>query len=329
MEGYRNLLMKGRYPVVILFLDLPPEMVDVNVHPTKHEVRFREQSQVHDFIAAAIRSTLRTSDVAGVVPDLAIPPLSITSPSIEKQDDAITPHSSPAAVRETAPSYEPLIPPAVTQSAPGREGESPFSMPEVGHTDGPVGSMRIIGQFRDSYILCQDGDCLVLIDQHAAHERVSFERLREQFYGSGVVKQSLLFPVVIEFDFREAAQIAQRVERFSQLGFEFEAFGGNAFALKAIPQLLKDTEAELLVRDVASELSELGESARLEDAFDHLLATMACHSVVRANQKLGHDEMRSLLREIDTVDFNAHCPHGRPVMQRLTLAEIERMFKRA
>ncbi len=332
MEGYRNLLMKGRYPVVVLFLDLPPDMVDVNVHPTKHEVRFREQSQVHDFIAAAIRAALRPAvSVAEGVPRFDIPsPISVADDHPVRPDAAggHPAYENDSSVRENVAGYQPLVPAVPVMSRGGLPEQSPFRLPEPTQAAGPAGSMQVIGQFRDSYILCQDGDTLVLVDQHAAHERVSFERLRAQFYGEGVLRQSLLFPIVVDFDFREAAVLAQRLERFEHLGFELEPFGGNSFALKAVPQLLKDSEAESLVRDVASELAELGESARLEDAFDHLLATMACHSVIRANQRLSREEMQSLLREIDSVDFNAHCPHGRPVMQRLTLADIERLFKR-
>ncbi len=210
----------------------------------------------------------------------------------------------------------------------GSEHRSPFRIPERNPAVEVTENLAVIGQFQESYILCQEGDELVLVDQHAAHERVGFERLKKQFYGSGIEKQTLLFPVVIEFDFRESSQLQDRLNKLSELGFDLEPFGGKSFALKATPQLLSEAEAEDLVRDVASELVELGESGRIEDAFEHILATMACHSVVRANQKLTFEEMRALLREIDTVDFNAHCPHGRPVMRRISLAEIERMFKR-
>ncbi|PLX76410.1 MAG: DNA mismatch repair protein MutL [Desulfuromonas sp.] len=342
LDGYRNLMLKGRYPVVVLFLDLPPDQVDVNVHPTKHEVRFREQSRVHDFIASAVREALRpsvssseTRDVDDEAVDQQAPPF---EPGVEKVDK-VDPRPSrplfePSAVKEPQADYSlPLSPaPKERQTTEPYRTEpkrpTPFPLPSDAAADGSFGRMQVIGQFRESYLVCQDGDSLVLIDQHAAHERVGFERLRQQFYGDGIEKQSLLFPVVLEFDFREATELKQRAERFSSLGFDIEEFGGNSFVLKAVPQLLKDSEAEKLVRDVASELSELGESSRVEDTFDHLLATMACHSVIRANQKLGLDQMRALLQALDTVDFGAHCPHGRPVMQRLSLVEIERMFRR-
>ncbi len=331
MEGYRNLLMKGRYPVVVLFLDLPPETVDVNVHPTKHEVRFREQNQVHGFISSAVRNALRTATSSSADSD---------RPSAAPEPPAHSPLTAPATSRPHGSGFEPSVaretlgeyrPPEITSGAvrrPPADACSPFNLPDSKALEGPAGSMTLIGQFRQSYILCQDGDDLVLIDQHAAHERVGFERLREQFSRSGIERQSLLFPVVLEFDFRETSLLQGRLQTLSKLGFELEHFGGNSFVLKGVPRLLKDSEAEQLLRDVASDLAELGESARIEDALEHILATMACHSVVRANQRLTPEEMQALLAEIDRVDFSGHCPHGRPVMQRLSLADIERMFKR-
>lgn len=337
MEGYRNLLMKGRYPVVVLFVDLPPEMVDVNVHPTKHEVRFRDQSRVHDFIAASVRRSLRedTPVAAGAHSDPS------ANETVINPEPAGTPEPTKTArskqyllkdfpsvgANERAELYHSssTASPLPVQTENGKS--TPFRMPDddAGRSND---AMLVIGQFHDSYILCQDGDDLVLIDQHAAHERVGFERLKEQFYGEGIEKQALLFPAVLEFDFREASSLQQTTDKLETLGFELEPFGGNSFALKTVPRLLKDSEAEQLVRDVASDLSDLGETASVEDAFDHVLATMACHSVVRANQKMSREEMQNLVRLIDSVDFGSHCPHGRPVMQRFSRAEIERMFRR-
>jgi len=329
MEGYRNLLMKGRYPVVALFLDLPPELVDVNVHPTKHEVRFREQSQVHGFIAGAVRNSLRPVVTTAVgIEDSIMPPVSYQQPSSLRGVNTDVTTDNPAGVRDHPEAYrssersEPFARPVSID-----RGEL-FHLPGKEFALGQAGSMVVLGQYLDSYIICQDGDDLVLVDQHAAHERVAFERLKKQFVSAGVEQQSLLFPVVIDFDYREATVVGQSLDHLSTLGFELEPFGGNSYILKASPQLLKDSEAERLVRDVASELAELGETAVLDDAYEDLLATMACHSVVRANQKLSLAEMQALLVEIDSVDFSAHCPHGRPVLCRLGKPEIERMFKR-
>ena len=334
MEGYRNLLMKGRYPVVVLFLDLPPALVDVNVHPTKHEVRFREQNLVHGFISSSVRNGLRpmvstTDSAEAVSPESSPPDVSgVSSPVVPGR--SYQPQSLPlkSHIQERHEDYRSLSPSVNSVPPVDSAVKTPFVFPSAETPGGPAGSMRVVGQYLDSYILCQDGEDLVLIDQHAAHERVGFERLKEQFADSGIEKQTLLFPVVIDFDFREATGIEQRLESLATLGFELESFGGNSFVLKAVPQLLKDSVAEQLVRDVASEFAELGESTRMEDAFEQILATMACHSVVRANQKLSVEQMSALLREIDRVDFSAHCPHGRPVMQRLSRHEVERMFKR-
>nr|WP_291316279.1 hypothetical protein [Desulfuromonas sp.] len=195
-------------------------------------------------------------------------------------------------------------------------------------TGGFFSSLELIGQYRSSYILCQDGEDLILVDQHAAHERIGFERLRAQFRQGTVECQALLFPTVIEVDFREAALLKEQLGELERLGFELEPFGGKSFALKAVPRLLRDAEAEQLVLDVAAEIASVGKSGLAEEALDKVLMLMACHGVIRANQGLAPAEMLALLRDLDGVDFKAHCPHGRPVMSRLAGVEVERMFKR-
>jgi len=336
MDGYRSLLARGRYPVAVLFLDLPPEMVDVNVHPSKHEVRFREQQAVHGFIVRSIQQALRRVHAEPARSAPSSVPLSLAS---------APPAGGVAADRGTAPDA-PLLAPSVV-ATPRSFEKQPFTLPNLAEQPpvytavessppaptpnpaaGRFSAMTLLGQYRHSYLLCQEGDDLVLIDQHAAHERIGYERLRGQFYGSGIVRQGLLFPQVLEFDFRAAAQVAEQLEELLRFGFELEAFGGNAFVLKAIPQLLSEAEAEQLLRDVSAELATLGASSRIEEHFEHLLMTMACHGAVRANQALGLSQMRALLADLDRVDFGGHCPHGRPVLHRFTLGEIEKLFKR-
>jgi DNA mismatch repair protein MutL len=329
-EGYRNLIMKGRHPMAVLFLEMEPSQVDVNVHPTKHEVRFREQAAVHDFIAGAIRDTLRPSSwVRGGSslqgPDSGAPKgeraevrqSAFPAPFISRETG-----SEPAAgVQEELTGYRPA------EARPGSAMPIP-PRPEQEYQTGFFGGTTIIGQYRDSYIICQSGDDLLLIDQHAAHERIAFEKLRTQYRASGVERQMLMFPLVLEFDFREGAVVAEHLELLQRLGFEIEPFGGNAFAVKAVPHLFTGGETERLIRDVVGELATIGKSSLIEQALDGLLMLMACHRVVRANQVLSTAEIRALLVELDKVPFNAQCPHGRPVMQRLTLADVERMFKR-
>jgi DNA mismatch repair protein MutL len=329
-EGYRNLIMKGRHPVVVLFLEMEPEEVDVNVHPTKHEVRFREQAAVHDFIAGAIRDTLRPSSWVEGGPSLPGPT------SVAAQGERVEPRrsASPVPFASRATGFEPVS--GVQEELAGyrppviRPGVAmPCSHPgEQEDQCGFFGRTSIIGQYRESYIICQSGDDLLLIDQHAAHERIAFEKLRTQYGATGVERQMLMFPLVLDFDFREAAVVAEHLELLERLGFEIEPFGGNAFAVKAVPHLFSGGETERLIRDVVGELATIGKSTLVEQALDGLLMLMACHRVVRANQLLSLVEIRALLAELDKVPFNAQCPHGRPVMQRLTLTDVERMFKR-
>ncbi|MDT8421099.1 MAG: DNA mismatch repair endonuclease MutL [Desulfuromonadales bacterium] len=335
MEGYRQLLMKGRYPVMVLFLELDPAQVDVNVHPTKHEVRFRDQRLVHDFIVATIRERLRASQWL--------------EPSHEQRPSEAAATAQPlpggssvdAMVREPSAAYQPLP----TAGRPAVASRQPFvsqQQPAVqkppseqlrletlsSDSTGFFAGLQLLGQYHQSYLLCQDGDDLLLIDQHAAHERIGFERLRKTYLAGSVERQQLLFPEILELDFRSADALQQQCDELMKLGFELEPFGGKSFALKAVPALLKGGQSGQLVVDVALELERIGQSGQLEEKIDDILILMACHGVLRANQALRREESLALLRELDSVDFNAHCPHGRPVVQRLTLAEIEKLFRR-
>ncbi len=348
MQGYRHLLMKGRYPVVILFLQIDPAQVDVNVHPTKHEVRFREQSMVHDFIALSLQQTLRPAGWLEQEPaptpendaknDLAT--------SQNRDNELVTDVSANPAVNESAAQYvQPVEPfqesviaggarahhfyPAAPQSS--GENPDPSLTQYVLPGSEPAGfftRLQILGQYHQSYILCQDGSDLIMIDQHAAHERVGFEKLRHAYAAGTIPSQTLLFPEVLELDFNSATALGANRHELEVLGFEVEPFGGKSFALKAIPQLLGDRNAAGLVVDVALELERIGRTGQLRESIDEVLILMACHSVIRANQALAVVEIKALFQELDKIDFKANCPHGRPVMQRMTLTEVERLFRR-
>lgn len=341
MEAYRTLLPRGRYPVLVLFLDIDPGEVDVNVHPTKHEVRFRRQGQVHDFILACLRQTLRGSSW-------------LTPPEVE---DGRTPGKPATEENSPGVAYRQRIQETLdrygTRTAPSRPDQAPSvvwsdkspkrSEPQAVTNSSVVSDqaerpselslgffsgLRYLGQYHDSYLLCQDGDDLVIIDQHAAHERIGFERLKQGWQSGQVERQSLLFPPVMELSRSESDLVQTHLNDFARFGFELEHFGGHSWVLKAIPQILAKDDAEGLVRDVIDELAGLGQSSRLDDAVDRVLVTMACHSMVRANQALAKEQVAALLRQLDTVDFSSHCPHGRPVMHRFRLGEIERLFHR-
>ena len=330
LDGYRHVLMKGRYPVVVLFLDIPPAQVDVNVHPTKHEVRFRQQREVHDFIAAALRQHLKPAtwvqSPGGGSPDPEKSPQG--RPAHEELEPEAAVHDGHQPQYATASGLLPLNLPPVVAPLPvvHRLSDSgALPPPDAGSF---FANLRYLGQYHNSYLLCQDGEDLVLIDQHAAHERIGFEKLKADFARGAVPRQSLLFPEMLELDFRSIQALDAHLDELAALGFEIEPFGGKSYALKAVPALLARVSCAPLLVDIALELEQQGQSSVLQDQLDEVLIMMACHGVIRANQALDPREVRALLEQLDQVDFRGNCPHGRPVSQRLTLREIERMFRR-
>jgi DNA mismatch repair protein MutL len=332
LDGYRTLLEKRRFPVTVLFLDLPPEQVDVNVHPTKHEVRFRNQQQVHDFVAQAVRSRL----LAAARPSVAV--AVVGGAPVKTAETAATPAETAANPAATAL--------AGVQEALAGYGTRHPAPPEVNWRDGGKGEAlawrptsataaplpvewRVIGQFQNSFLVCQAGEDLLLVDQHAAHERIGFEKLRRQLHSGGIEMQRLLLPVVIECDHRQAAVISTHLDDFVCLGFELEPFGGRAFSLQALPQLLAAADPVRLVLDMTEELAEIGSGSSVAAALEQVLQRLACHAVLRANQALTRAEMEALLCELAAIDFGSHCPHGRPVCKRISRGEIERFFHRS
>ncbi|ACM21451.1 DNA mismatch repair protein MutL [Geotalea daltonii FRC-32] len=330
LQAYRNFMERGRYPVVVLFISVPAAEVDVNVHPTKHEVRFREQGRVHDAIQEAVESVLRSS------------PWVKTQPVVQKtQASTSIAAARIAQVRESLTQYRPqkttqqsfkMSTPAVPASF--RETSLPDPVPVADAAPAPevergyFSGLSVIGQFNAAYILCQDGNSLVIIDQHAAHERVAFERLKTQHAAMGVESQRLLFPETVEFSFKEGAVIREHQTELDRVGFSLEEFGGSTWLLNAVPHLLSGNDYVKTLRDILEELQSLGRSRSFQDILEDILARIACHSVVRGSHCLSQQEIKALFQQMDTTEFSSNCPHGRPVLHTLTLAEIERMFKR-
>ncbi len=331
MQGYRNVLERGRYPVLVLFIELPSADVDVNVHPTKHEVRFREQSAVHAALQGAVEEQLQSAKwLKGSGAVVARSPVQTAhSPAasrVAEVKDALLRYAAvhPPAAVETFRADGKILsidvhqgqPPPLTDAVIAERGEESFS------------SLGIIGQFRAAYILCQDEAGLLIIDQHAAHERVMFEQLRSAFRRGGVDGQRLLFPETVELSPLESETLKMHVGTVQRLSFELEEFGHNTWLLTAIPLVLASQNYRQALLDIVAELSGLGTSSRFEEKCDELLATVACHSSVRGEWHLSDAEINELLKQMDQTGFAANCPHGRPVIARISLRDIEKMFRR-
>ena len=329
LAGYSTLLMHGRYPGAALFLDVGLEDVDVNVHPAKSEVRFRRAGAVHELIAQAVQTRLRdqTRDTARPSVSLGVP----GSPQIPLRIPP-RPGWADGALR--------LIDgaPAPSDDDVGRQSSAVggFSFPANDRrptTDdqpatGFFADLRPVGQVLEGYLVCEGADRLVLIDQHAAHERVTFERLRAAYASGLVPRQQLLVPTVVEVGPREAALLREQIDTLDGVGFEIEPYAGGAFAVRAVPALLADTDAAVVLRDLTEDLADVGRSRRVEEAADAVLARLACHSAVRVGHQMGPQQIRALLVAMDQVDFSGNCPHGRPAYVVVTRGDLERWFKR-
>jgi len=346
VAGYSTLLMHGRYPAAVVFIDVPPEEVDVNVHPAKSEVRFRRGGAVHDLITRAVMERLRAHTppaAAGAPP--AMPPGAADEAAAQMTIalQAPRPHAPLRIVPLVVPASDtapPHLPPPHTQGpmeAPVPFMRPPSARPPVAHAGPPASgassagffaNLRVIGQAFEGYLICESGESLLVIDQHAAHERVTFERLRHAYADGGVARQRLLVPTVVDVGAQAAPLLAERLTDLENLGFELEPFGGGSFAVRAVPALLGDGDPAALVRDLAEELTEVGRSRRLTDAAESVLARLACHSAVRVGQSLGPEQIRALLTAMDNVDFAGNCPHGRPAYITLPRSDLERLFKR-
>ena len=330
LQAYRRFLEKGRYPVAVLFLSLPTGDVDVNVHPTKHEVRFREQSRVHDFIVSAIEGDLQSTPWIRKAVSTPVPPTSVTQTVAERKV---------SEVRESLGVYQARLETPVSRELPLRHetarpmpprtlAESPGQGREQEHNKGFFSSLTVIGQYAGIYLVCSDGEDLVLLDQHAAHERVAFERLRREFTNGAVESQGLLFPEVMEFSLAESTVVDEHLPALRKLGFVLEDFGGTSRVVQSVPRMLAEREFIRVLRDVVEELSSLGRSRSFMDIQEDILMRMACHSVVRGVHPLAPVEISALLAALDSVGFATNCPHGRPVFRRISRSDVEKMFKR-
>ncbi len=354
IAGFSGRLMKGRFPVAALFVVVPPEQVDVNVHPTKHEVRFANQRGVHDVIEHAVAEALKAADRSG----WEYTPATVPSHGAG-QSESYGHQRSDSSGKSVAERPSGFKKESVNGLWPGPQsvpGDKDRASPNATVTEKPplnnfkpadsTGSIRalhnqeqlweshpftelkIIGQFYETYIVCESAQGLVLIDQHAAHERVAYEALKRAAGEKQAAAQRLLMPENLELGFREAAALEKLLPALARVGFEIEPFGANAYVISSLPALLARAEAAPLVREIVEKYVEVGIPDDPGKILDPCLELMACHSVIRANQVLTLDQTRVLLKQLDACENPSHCPHGRPTWIKWSVKELEKLFKR-
>jgi DNA mismatch repair protein MutL len=345
-QAYADVLFHGRHPAFVLFLDLDPLGVDVNVHPAKHEVRFRESRLVHDFLYRTLNEALAQTR-AGTAPSVAAAALpQAAAGSLDGQGNYAAyrdwrgQNSLGLSVREPLADYAallgggapaalsgglqlPSVDNAASLAAAGLAGinaaETQTDLPPLGFA---------LAQLHGIYVLAQNAHGLVLVDMHAAHERITYERLKTAQDGQGIRAQMLLVPLAISLSEREAACVEDQAERFTELGFELQRSGPQSVLVKRLPTLLDGADAARLIRDVIADLLAQGSSRRIEEAGNDVLATMACHGSVRANRRLSLPEMNALLRDMEATERSGQCNHGRPTWVQLSIPELDRLFLR-
>jgi len=311
-HAYRDVLFHGRYPAYILNLTMDPASVDANAHPAKHEVRFRDGRRVHGVVSQAIDVALKDTRPGGY----NVAPIPMTRESVFNQGSMpLQSRPSSSGVRDALAAYGSM---ASTPSRAGIPGDA-TEIPPLGFA---------LAQLAGVYILAENADGLVIVDMHAAHERITYEKLKKGFDDRNLVRQPLLVPETISVAESEANLIEESGEMMAGLGLVVDRAGPTSVTVREVPALLKNSDVESLLRDVLSDLSEAGQSNRIEDAGDDYLATMACHHSVRANRLLTIDEMNALLREMEQTEHADQCNHGRPTWTIVTMSELDRLFLR-
>ncbi|MGB5256029.1 MAG: DNA mismatch repair endonuclease MutL [Woeseiaceae bacterium] len=311
-HAYRDVLFHGRYPAYVLDLTMDPAGVDANAHPAKHEVRFRDGRRVHGVVSQTVEVALRDTRPGGH----NVAPIPMTRDAVFNQGAmSLTPGHSTSAVREALAGYQAMA------AAPALA-----EMPEQASDIPPLGFA--IAQLAGIYVLAQNSDGLVVIDMHAAHERIVYEKLKGGYKDRGLIRQPLLVPEVINVAESEADLVEQSGHLLESLGLVVDRSGLTSLTVREVPALLKNADVEGLLRDVLSDLAESGKSNRIDDVSDDYLATMACHHSVRANRQLTLEEMNALLREMETTERADQCNHGRPTWTTITLSELDRLFLR-
>jgi DNA mismatch repair protein MutL len=333
-QAYRDVLFHGRHPAYVLYLELDPKVVDVNVHPTKHEVRFRDGRSVHDFLFRALHKAL-----ADVRPDKQLPASELAQQAMVseqaplQQNMGLGYQSAPiTGVNEKIAAYQNLHQPAGSMSAGSGFAAQPSAIPTMEEMS--AGNAEIpplgfaIAQLKGIYILAENANGLVVVDMHAAHERIIYERMKHARDQQGIQAQPLLVPQTIAVSDREASCAQEHSEVFSGLGFMVERMSEESLVVRQVPVMLASANVEQLVRDVLSDILMLQSSDRIVASMDEILSTMACHGSVRANRQLTIPEMNGLLRDMEITERSGQCNHGRPTWTQMSLSELDKLFLR-
>ncbi len=352
--AYQDFLARDRHPVVALYIDLPSDHVDVNVHPAKTEVRFRNPGLVRGLIVSAIRHSLAAAGhrASTTVSDYALGKIQAgqndhQAQYVFQQNYGQQNYNRPYAGSPTPYRNDPALQPLVDGvayndygfSAKVEEGSEAYSFnsnhPRAGGdpesaaaelVERPLGAAR--AQLHETYVVAQTQDGIVIVDQHAAHERLVYERMKMAMAGKGVERQALLIPDIVDLGETDAARVLARAEELAEMGLVIEPFGTGAVAVRETPALLGEMNIQSLLRDLADDISEYDEALSLKEKFEHVCGTMACHGSVRAGRRLNGAEMNALLRDMEATPHSGQCNHGRPTYVELKLADIERLFGR-
>jgi DNA mismatch repair protein MutL len=319
IDAYSVATIKERSPEVHLFIRIPPDRVDVNVHPTKAEVRFLEQSLVHEVLRRALGDALGQ----GRAPELQFSPFAA-------RPDEPRPMSIPGVMAGATVGSR-WLPDRLPTGSPSTVVDHRLPAGDAGATSAPPGEFRPmipLGQFRDTFIVAVDDEGVAIIDQHVAHERVLFERVMERLTSGRLESQRLLTPILLEMSPAQRQALAPHAATLDRCGLEIEEFGGDSLRLSAVPAILDPADCEAAVRALADDLEGLDRGSGVEVALRRIAATMACHAAVKANYPLTLEKMRFILEELRRTSYSSVCPHGRPVILRLSRREIERNFQR-
>lgn len=309
-QAYQDVLYRDRYPAYVLFLEILPTQVDVNVHPTKHEVRFRDSRIVHDFISRAVHDALATGHIHEACEHAhQVAPLNMINTSLAPKPEFHHANKSEVMQKQLE----------IYHSLHAEIAPQTIAAPKLGYA---------LGQLQGIYILAENQQGLVMVDMHAAHERIVYEKMKAALENQALPIQSLLVPISLSFSEREADVAENACDIFHALGFHIERLSKETIVVRAVPQLLAHGPIEQLIRDIATDIIEYGKSTRVQENVNRILGTLACHSSVRAHRKLSIPEMNALLRDMEKTDHSGQCNHGRPTCVEFSLADLDKLFMR-